>query len=66
MAVWLLSLLLALVSAEGSIAINPQILTGIMVMFIIFSFVMVGVCALNNVSGPVNFTLHPLVLGKEK
>jgi FtsH-binding integral membrane protein len=49
-----------------TIAITPQILTGIVVMLIIAGFSLVGFAALNNVTGPVTFTPNALVLGKEK
>jgi hypothetical protein len=53
-------------SDRDTIAITPQILTGIVVMLIIAGFSLVGFAALNNVTGPVTFTPNALVLGKEK
>ena len=60
-------LLLATAYAEDDkIPCTAQAFTGLMVGFILLFFTMIGVNMLNNISGPVNYTVSPLLIGKEK
>ena len=64
--VFLMLLLATAYADDDKIPCTAQCFTGLMVMFILIFFTMIGVNMLNNISGPVNFTVQPLLIGKEK
>ena len=47
------------------IPVSPVALSGLLVFFMMLVFGSIGFCCLDNVSAPVSFTVHPLIVGKE-